>query len=215
MKTKFSFRGMALLAAAALTISACNSDKMDEKPAPANVKSVDGLKIAYVEVDTIMSQYEFCKEYKKILEKRQQTVESSLASQQKSLESAAQNFQNKLQNNGFASRAEAESQQAALLRQEQNLQASAQRLQSELLDQTEKFNQALRDSIQHFLTQYNKDKKLSMILTKQGDNILLADKSLDITAEVVAGLNKAYKSKPEDVEKSAAKTTTEKAPEKK
>lgn len=40
-----------------------------------------------------------------------------------------------------------------------------------------------------------------MILTKSGDNILFADKSLDITAEVVAGLNKAYKSKPVEEKK--------------
>ena len=145
-----------------------------------------------------MSQYTFCKEYTKILEKRQQTVQNTLASQQRNLEAAAQNFQNKLQNNGFSSRAEAESQQAAIQRQDQQLQATAQRLQSELMSQTEKFNEALRDSIQHYLAVYNKDKKYSLILTKQGDNILYADKNYDITAEVVAGLNKAYKPKPLD-----------------
>jgi outer membrane protein len=32
-----------------------------------------------------------------------------------------------------------------------------------------------------------------MILSKAGDNVLYSDKSLDITKEVVAGLNKAYK----------------------
>ena len=43
-----------------------------------------------------------------------------------------------------------------------------------------------------------------MILAKSGDNILYADKALDVTAEVIAGLNKAYKSMPS--EKSSAKT---------
>ena len=32
-----------------------------------------------------------------------------------------------------------------------------------------------------------------MILSKSGDNILYADKQLDITDQVVAGLNKRYK----------------------
>lgn len=200
MKTKFFFRNMALVAVATLSFSACDNStgKMDEQPSTAKGQNAEGLKIAYVEVDSIMSQYTFSKEFQKILEKRQETVENTLASQQKSLENAVQNFQNKLQNNGFSSRAEAESQQAALQRQEQNLQATAQRLQAELLDQTQKFNEALHDSIQHYLAVYNKDKKLSMILAKQGDNILLADKAYDITAEVVAGLNKAYKAKPLD-----------------
>ena len=66
------------------------------------------------------------------------------------------------------------------------------------MSETDKFNTALRDSIQHFLAVYNKDKKYSLILTKQGDNILYADKTYDITAEVVAGLNKAYKPKKLD-----------------
>ena len=40
---------------------------------------------------------------------------------------------------------------------------------------------------------YNKDKKYTMILSKSGDNILYADKGIDITNDVIAGLNKAYK----------------------
>ena len=200
MNKKNFFRTVAIAAIAVFTMGACqDSTKMDEKPAATPEKAVgQALKIAYVEVDSIMSQYTFCKEYTKILEKRQQTVQNTLASQQRNLEAAAQNFQNKLQNNGFSSRAEAESQQAAIQRQDQQLQATAQRLQSELMSQTEKFNEALRDSIQHYLAVYNKDKKYSLILTKQGDNILYADKNYDITAEVVAGLNKAYKPKPLD-----------------
>ena len=201
MNKKNFFRTVAVATLAIFASSACqDSTKMDEKPAasaPAK-GGADGLKVAYVEVDSIMTQYTFCKEYSKILEKRQQTVQNTLATQQRNLEAAAQNFQNKLQNNGFSSRSEAENQQAAIQRQDQQLQATAQRLQSELVNQTDKFNTALRDSIQHFLAQYNKDKKYSLILTKQGDNILYADKSYDITAEVVAGLNKAYKSKPLD-----------------
>ena len=192
MKTKFLFRSMALAAVAAFTLSACN--KADEKPTSENMKTVEGsMKIAYVEVDSIMEKYTFCKEYKAILDARSKKVENELAAQQQNRERAAQAFQNKLQNNGFTSRAEAENQQAALVRQQQNLESSAQRLQSELLQQTDEFNKALHDSLQHFLEVYNKDKKLSMILTKQGDNILLADKAFDITDEVIAGLNKAYK----------------------
>ena len=34
-----------------------------------------------------------------------------------------------------------------------------------------------------------------MILSKSGDNMLYADKSLDITDEVINGLNKRYKKK--------------------
>ena len=68
-----------------------------------------------------------------------------------------------------------------------------QRLSTEFQTETERYNNALRDSIQHYLKVYNKDKKYSLILSKAGDNLLYADKALDITNEVIAGLNKAYK----------------------
>lgn len=207
MNKKNLFRTMAIATVAAFTLSSCNdSKKMDEKPekVAAQTATPGSLRIAYVEVDSIMSQYEFCKDYSKILEKRSNNSQNALAAQEKNLNAAVQNFQNKLQNNGFNSQQEAESQQAALQRQQENLLATRDRLAGELQSQTEKFNKALHDSLQNFLDKYNKDKKFSMILAKSGDNILYGDKALDITAEVVAGLNKAYKTKPN--EKAEAKT---------
>lgn len=203
MNKKILFRTFAVAALATVTLSACNdSNKMDEKPAAAQtVTSGSGIKIAFVEVDTIMTQYNFCKDYSKILEKRGNNIQSALASQERNLEAAIKNFQNKAQNNGFSSQSEYESQQAAIQRQQEQYVATRDRLASELQNQTAKFNEALHDSIEHFIAQYNKDKKFSLILTKQGDNILYGDKALDITAEVVAGLNKAYKTKPKDEDK--------------
>ena len=199
MKTKFFICSMALVAIAALSFSSCNKQEEEKKPTSEHMKPVDGtMKIAYVEVDSIMEKYTFCKEYKALLDNRSKKVDNTLSSLQQNFEKNAQAFQYKLQNNGFSSRDEAEKQQASLVRDQQNLEGTAQRLQSELLKQTDEFNKALHDSIQHFLAEYNKDKKLSMILTKQGDNILLADKAFDITDEVIAGLNKAYNSKVED-----------------
>ena len=77
-------------------------------------------------------------------------------------------------------------------------------MSTEFQNETDKFNKALRDSIQHYLAVYNKDKKYSIIFSKQGDNLLYADKAYDITNEIIAGLNKAYKGKP--AAKEAAQT---------
>ncbi|MBP5506271.1 MAG: OmpH family outer membrane protein [Prevotella sp.] len=202
MNKKNLFRSLTVVAIAAMTLSACNnSGKMDEKPAAAQPAAPGSLKIAFIEVDSIMTQYNFCKDYSKILEKRGNNIQSSLASMERNLEAAIKNFQNKAQNNGFKSQSEYESQQAAIQRQQEQYVAARDRLAGELHSETDKFNAALHDSIEHFIAQYNKDKKYSLILTKQGDNILYGDKSLDITNEVVAGLNKAYKSKPKETEK--------------
>ncbi len=200
---------MFLAAAAIVALASCNnaSPKMDEQPATANDNATGGVKIAYVEVDSLMTQYEFCKEFTLILQKKSNNARNTLNQKGQALQSAMANFQQKLNNNGFTSREQAESQQAAIQRQQQSLQELQARLENELGKETAKYNEGLRDSLQHFLAAYNKDKKYDLILTKQGDNILLANKRYDITNDVINGLNKHYKS--------TLKVETEKKEEKK
>ncbi|MBR2096965.1 MAG: OmpH family outer membrane protein [Prevotella sp.] len=181
------------LAIAAMMVS-CNkqSAKMDEQPA-AGETSASGLKIAYVEVDSLMTQYDFAKDYSVTLQKKSNNARNTLTTKGNALQAAVNNFQQKLNNNGFTSREQAASQQAAIERQQRDLQELQARLENELANETAKFNETLRDSLQSFLKDYNKDKQFSLILTKQGDNILLADKKYDITQDVINGLNKRYK----------------------
>ena len=194
------------LAIAAMMVSCNNqSPKMDDQPAAA--ASGDGLKIAYVEVDSLMTQYTFAKDYSVTLQKKSNNARNTLNQKGNALQAAAANFQQKLNNNGFQSREQAASQQAAIERQQRDLQELQARLENELASETAKFNEALRDSLQNFLKVYNKDKKYDLILAKSGDNILIADKKLDVTQDVINGLNKRYKP--------TAKPAAEKAEEKK
>jgi len=183
------------VAIAAIAMTACNNQapKVEEKTqAPASAGS---MKIAYVEVDSIMSQYKFCKEYSLILQKKSQNIQNTINAKGQSLQAAAAKFQQDIQSNKYTQQ-QAEAVQAGLQKQDADLRALQQRLGNEFQAETEKFNAALRDSIQHYLAVYNKDKKYSLILSKAGDNILYADKAYDITNEVIAGLNKAYKPAP-------------------
>ena len=196
---------MMMAAVAVMALASCNnaSPKMDEQPVADNA-ATGNLRIAYVEVDSLMTQYEFCKEKSLDLQKKSNNARNTLNQKGQQLQSAATNFQQKLNSNGFTSREQAESQQAAIQRQQQSLQELQARLEGELANETAKFNDALRDSLMHFLNAYNKDKKYDLILTKQGDNILYAAKRFDITNDVINGLNKRYKKAP------AAKKTEEK-----
>ena len=196
MEIKKFVRSSSVMSMALAVLSACNQSetKMDEEPAGAATETVTGMKIAYVEVDSLMSQYNFCKEYTLILQKKSNNARNTLNQKGAQLQKAAANFQEKLQSNGFASREEAERVQMALQRQQQDLQELQNRLGSELDAETAKFNDALRDSLQNFLKVYNKSKKYDIILSKAGDNILYAAKKYDITQDVINGLNKRYKS---------------------
>ena len=193
------------LAIAAMMVSCNNqSPKMDDQPAAT---SGEGMKIAYVEVDSLMTQYNFAKDYSVTLQKKSKNARNTLNQKGNALQAAMANFQQKLNNNGFQSREQAASQQAAIQRQQNDLQELQARLENELASETAKFNEALRDSLQNFLKSYNEDKKFDLILSKAGDNILMGNKKLDITQDVINGLNKRYKP--------TAKPAAEKAEEKK
>ena len=193
MNKKNIFKTMAVVAIATMAMTSCDQSapKLDSKSDAAQSNPTK-LKIAYVEVDSIMSQYKFCKDYSLILQKKGQNIQNTLAAKQQQLQAAAANFQQKVQQNAYT-REQAEAINAGLQRQNADLQTLNQRLSSEFQSETNKYNNSLRDSIQNFLKVYNKDKKYTLILSKAGDNLLYADKAYDITNEVIAGLNKSYK----------------------
>jgi outer membrane protein len=182
-----------LPALAVVLMASCNnqSSKMDDQP--AGEANGAGLKIAYVEVDSLMTQYDFAKDYSVTLQKKSNNARNTLTQKGNALQAAVNNFQQKINNNGFQSREQAASVQNAIQRQQNDLQELQARLENELATETAKFNEALRDSLQNFLKDYNKDKKFDLILSKAGDNILLGASRLDITQDVINGLNKRYK----------------------
>ena len=182
---------LALLVATAMVSCNNQSPKMDEQPVTTSDSISQGMRIAYVEVDSLMTQFEFAKEKSQELEKNSLNARNTLTQKGNKLQEAANNFQQKLQNNGFASREQAEAAQAALQRQQNDLAALQARLENELASKQQTFLQALQDSLNHFLEIYNKDKKYDMIVNKSA--ILFADKKHDITQEVINGLNKRYK----------------------
>lgn len=149
-------------------------------------------KVAYVEIDSIMSQYTYWKEVTKIMKAKEANIQKTLANKQQSIQKAAANFQQDIRSNKYT-QAQAEQIQASIQKQAQDADVLQQRLGSEYQNEVAKYNKALSDSVHHFLVEYNKDKKYSMILAKSGDNILYADKTYNITNDVVKGLNKAYK----------------------
>lgn len=182
-----------MAAFAALTLASCNNEaqKVDAAAAPEAAGNAS-QKIAYVEIDSIMTQYTMCKNAKSDLEKKGKNIESTLANKQQNLENAAAKFQQDIQANKYTQQ-QAQNVQAGLQKQSQDLQALQQRLSAEFAEEEQKFNAALADSIHHFIDRYNKQKGYAFIFSKQGDNILYAGQAYNITDEVIKGLNKEYK----------------------
>lgn len=201
-----------ILALGVIALTACNSNKEGDVPENTAATEVNpaGLKIAYVEVDSLMSQYQFCKDHNLLLNQKGENAQKTLAEKQRTLQNHANALQKKYESNGFTTRDELERAQNALAREQQDLAELEQRLMNELGNEQAQLTLEMRDSIQAFLKTYNKGKKFDYILSRSGDNILLANPKYDITKEVVAGLNKRYKAKPEVKKATADKTTEEK-----
>lgn len=196
-RNALSKKGVLLLVGTLLLTTGCNNDqaaKVKGNGIP-KAKTETNNDIAYVDIDTLMSLYQFCKDNMLRITQQSESYKNQLNRKSQALQQAAMEFQQKIQQGKFTSQQQAEQAQASL----QKMQTDLQNLQEKLSEQFDKeqlqYNNQLRDSIRNFLKAYNKDKRYKMIISKAGDNILLADPSLDITKDVVNGLNKRYPKK--------------------
>jgi len=193
------FYSIALCSGLIVMTSCGNKTQQTEQATPAPEEKE--LKIAYVEIDTLMAQYQFCKDYTELGNIEGENIQRTLAGKQRTLEQHAAAMQKKYESNGFTSQEELTRAQQSLQAEQQALQELSERLQASFMEEQNQYNIEMRDSIQSFLKQYNKTKKFDFIMSKAGDNMLLANPKYDITNDVLKGLNKRYKIKPEVAEK--------------
>ena len=191
----------AAFAAATLLLGACGA-KGNEETTNENTQTEEtvGIKIAYVELDTLMSQYQLYKDYSEVLTRKGNNIQKTLAQKQRALENHAAAVQKKYESNEFTTRDEVERAQASIQKEQNDLAELADRLQNEFAIEQARINEEARDSIQSFLKRYNKTKKYDYVMVKAGDNLLVANPRFNITNDIVKGLNKRYKIKPEVVE---------------
>ena len=193
---KKSFKTAALAVVAAMSLVACNNQPKQndtaEKPVQGS-EQVGGQKIAYVEVDSISSQYQFSKDIEKLLNAKNANISKTLSAKQQALQQAYNNFMQNARANKYTQE-QAQQLQAGIQQTANEGQELEQRLKNEFAQEQAKYQKAFNDSVEHFIQAYNKDKKYSYILMKGGmvNTILYADKAYDITNDVVKGLNKAY-----------------------
>ena len=161
----------------------------------APVQGATGLKIAYIDTDTLLAKYNFCIDMNEAMVKKSENVRLTLNQKAKELDKQQREFQNKIQNNAYLNQERAEQEYKRIAKLEQDLQELSNKLQTELMSEQEKNSLLLRDSINSFMKDYNKEKGYSFIISNTNlDNLLYADEQYNITQEVVDGLNARYSS---------------------
>jgi outer membrane protein len=104
-------------------------------------------------------------------------------------------FQDKL-NKGLLTQSVAEQQNRKLQEQNQNFQNYAAQKQQEIAEEQQVMMNKIADAINTFVLKYNEKMGYAMILTTQGDllhaPVVTADPKLDITDDILEGLNAEY-----------------------
>lgn len=192
---RFKFTAIAAATATILLFAQCANNQANQAaPAATPATTAEAaLKVAYVDVDSLLNNYKFSVKLRNDMLRKGENMRMTLSEKGKALQADMDDFRRKVENNVYATRQRAEEEQARILKSQEELARLEQRLVNELSAEDQKNNIALRDSINHFLKEYNKTHGYDLILSKMADNILLGNESLDITKEVIDGLNSRYK----------------------
>ena len=164
-----------------------------------DVKAVAGEgAIVYINTDSLLSNYNFSRDLNEKFLKKQEDSRTDFNFKAQKLEKEAVEFQRKLQNNGFLTRQRAEEAQQKLIQKQQNLQQLDRELTAELMAEQNANSKRLFDSVTNYLKNFNSTRNYSLILsTTKGGNVLFSQEGLDITQEIIDGLNSRYKPEQE------------------
>ena len=177
-----------------LTFTQCNQAPQQPVviPEPVVCDSTPALKIAYVDIDTLLTNYKLWIQLNEEMIRKEENVRATLNEKGKKLQAEYAEFERKLNNNAFVTRERAEAEQARILKQSEELEQLQERLGNELAVENNKNNALFRDSINAYIRDYNKVMGYNIILSRLGDNILYIDSDMNITQEIIDGLNARY-----------------------
>lgn len=150
---------------------------------------VCNIKIAYVDYDSLLLKFNLAQEMQKELIRKEMSINNIIEKERKTLQEEAAAFETKVQNNVFATQERAQAEYEKIMKKDQELLQRSQAMIAEFEKESITKSSEVTQSIMDYIKEYNSDAKFDFILTKMGGNMLYANEALDITDEVVKGLN--------------------------
>lgn len=166
------------------------------KPVVLSPKEIKASKIVYINSDVLNKQYDFVKDLTAAAQSKQQKLEGAYQSKAKKFQEDYAAFQQKA-SQGLLSENQAATGQADLIKRKDEIDQMEQQLQA-MVEEIQKSNEEVRRRVLDYVTEYNKKGQYNFVLTYTngpGGALILANDSLDITSEIVDGLNAQYKEK--------------------
>ena len=148
--------------------------------------------IVYIDLDRILMEYDMANDLRSVVQTKVENIQAEINRRGQKLQNEVNSFQEKL-DKGLMTRSVAEVQSQKLQQQELEFNNYAAQKEQEINEEQMVMMNQLGDAIQTFLNKYNEEKQYAMILTNSGGApVIVADKTLDITDAVLAGLNEEY-----------------------
>jgi outer membrane protein len=156
-------------------------------------KEIKESRVVYINVDEMNEKYDFIKDFSASALSKQARLENAYGSKLQKFQEDYADLQEKA-SQGLLSENQANAAQEDMMKRRDELDQMKMQLQG-LMEEVEKNNvQAHKDVVQ-YLKEYNKNSQYNYILTYTdgpGGMVLVANDSLDITDEVLEGLNAQY-----------------------
>ena len=154
--------------------------------------AVSGLKLAYVDVDSLLANYLFYQDLVEEMTRKEENYRLALTEEYNKLQKEINDFQNKVQNNVYSSAERAESERNRLLKKQQALEEKSRQYSTDFDNEGAANSEKISEIVDNYIKEYNKTHGFDMIISKA--SLLFADEALNITAEILDGLNAEYKS---------------------
>lgn len=154
------------------------------------------FRMAYFDIDSLQTHYEYFKDVSSKIRSKENAASSELANLQNSYQKKIREWQDKGPN---MSQAEGEAAQREYAQMQQRYEQRQISLDQELQKNKIDMMTDVRNRIEKFLAEYNKEKGYAFILSYEpGFMLYYKDSTYDITGDVIAGLNREYNSNKKD-----------------
>lgn len=162
------------------------------KPKIANNTLLKDAKVVYVNADSISKLCLYYKELEKTIATKRKKLEDTYGGQMKNLEAEYLSYQ---QRGSTMTEEEMQKAQQSISMKKNQIDQNGAKMQQTLEKEVMNLNRNIEGKITKFMDQYAKSKGYRFILTYGGgSNLLYANDSLDVSFDVINGLNQQYKS---------------------
>lgn len=180
-----------LVAVVVLYVLYFSGNRPKKASSSASDTSNVNLKIAYINSDTVLKYYDYLKVNKDQLEAKSNKLNQEFRNRAIGLDSEIKAYQRNVNSMTLGQVRAAEED---LAKKQQNLQMYQQTLSQQLMEEEAKLNKELYDRVTSFLKTYGDERGLQLVLKYDPtSDVLYGTSGLDITRDVITGLNEAYK----------------------